>query len=403
MDAANTWGSPRSEVHFDLNVDATQNRMVILVTVVVWLRGRAAAQQRGPDTPLPGWQQELLARRRGARASIHRSAFPESDGVRAAGAGIALEPSRRRVIVGMTTTPTRLPHIEPAVRSMLNQTQRPVVVLNVPKLYNDRRNHWKGARAPELPPWLAAIDAEAQTRKGRCPPCVLVHVVDDDWGPATKLVGTALALRDGLLGRIPGDADDFDVVVAADDDHEWEPYALATLVRHAYDAPSAAPTTKAVWSYHTYPYPRRADAESKVCVAQAGDLLAAPASWLDGLADPWGRELLAGGRLASCFFVDDLFFAAFFRVAHGARVYVHPWRYWLFQEVKRRRRATGDPLTPCKGACSPVTVRLRYPDALAMGPVRETHSRNCRDELAALGWWPPARGDEEKNAPCLEG
>ena len=83
----------------------------------------------------------------------------------------------------------------------------------------------------------------------------------------------------------------------------------------------------------------------------------------------WGRELLPGGRLPSCFFVDDLFFSAY-AAYHRATVYAHPWRRWLFREAKRRMR-TGEPaFKPCaQGGCSPKTMQLRYPDGLAMGGV----------------------------------
>ena len=97
--------------------------------------------------------------------------------------------------------------------------------------------------------------------------------------------------------------------------------------------------------------------------------------------------MLPGGRLPSCFFVDDLFFSAY-AAYHRATVYAHPWRRWLFREAKRRKR-TGEPaFKPCaQGGCSPKTMQLRYPDGLAHGAVRDRHSANCRRELQALGWW----------------
>ena len=119
----------------------------------------------------------------------------------------------------------------------------------------------------------------------RCAPCVLVHFTKNDYGPATKLargpasrtarrgsdragqrsrgaaiaiagrrppktsadrsqVGTAEALRaDAAVADAVGAEDpDRVVVVAADDDHEWEPFALARArVRDVVRAIDGAP------------------------------------------------------------------------------------------------------------------------------------------------------------------
>ena len=294
-------------------------------------------------------------------------------------------------------------------------------------------------------------------------------------------VGTAEALRaDAAVADAVGAEDpDRVVVVAADDDHEWEPFALARArVREAVRAidgppapgdapvrglragrgdaqgrglrhgrgrldllqlrvpavrarrPGAAPFRagdertrgRAAGSDGNTRAPPRVRAvrpklaparrsrrapsgrararrsnrdaslpENQICVAQAGDMLATAAPNLKAL-EAWGEELLPGGGLQSCFFVDDLFFAAY-NEFHGATVYNHPWKLWLFREAKRRKLSKEPAFEPCRrGGCSPVTIRLRYPDGLAMGHTRETHSENCARELAALGWWPPPSG-----------
>ena len=48
------------------------------------------------------------------------------------------------------------------------------------------------------------------------------------------------------------------VVVAADDDHEWEPFALATLLHVGFSSskPVGYDATKTVWTYYSYFYPR---------------------------------------------------------------------------------------------------------------------------------------------------
>ena len=313
------------------------------------------------------------------------------------------------------------------------QTQRAQV-------YNKRRSHWNGKRI-EPPPWLARLDAAARSRPGPCAPCVVVAHPARDYGPATKLVGAVEALRrDPELLEKAGSIGEKAVIVAADDDHEWEPFALATLLHVGFSSSSAPvgyDAAKTVWTYYSYPFPRGRPVTDAVCVAQAGDMLAAPLS-LFGELERWGRELLPGGGLPSCFFVDDLFFAAY-AAYHRSTVYTHPWRRWLFREARRprpispfrsrrwrrrldavaarpseglrvsrrrstqskRRQRTGEPaFKPCaQGGCSPKTMQLRYPDGLAMGGVRERHSQNCRSELEALGWW--TRGADGN--PCVLG
>ena len=252
-----------------------------------------------PQPPLPDWQAEMLARRPKSRASVHRSGYPEDAALRAAGAGLAQAPISAPVVVGMTTTPTRIAHVEPAILSLLNQSQPSVVVLNVPDRYNERRNHWNGKRV-SLPPWLAALDKAARRAGGprgagagdneRCasgrerPPQVRAlrfgtfyeerlrpgdearprsRVPDGASGQRSRgaaiaiagrrppktaadrsQVGTAEALRaDAAVADAVGAEDpDRVVVVAADDDHEWEPFALARArVREAVRAIDGAP------------------------------------------------------------------------------------------------------------------------------------------------------------------
>ena len=216
-------------------------------------------------------------------------------------------------------------------RQTTEQTQRTQV-------YNNRRSHWNGKRI-EPPAWLARLDAAARSTKGPCAPCVVVAHPAHDYGPATKLVGAVEALRsDPELLEKAGSGREKAVVVAADDDHEWEPFALATLLHVGFSSSSAPvgyDAAKTVWTYYSYPFPRGRPVTDAVCVAQAGDMLAAPLSLFAEL-ERWGRELLPGGGLPSCFFVDDLFFAAY-AAHHRSTVYTHPWRRWLFREARRPR------------------------------------------------------------------
>lgn len=275
--------------------------------------------------------------------------------------------SNIRIIVGLTTTPKRIPHIRPVLEALLNQTQVPEVVLNVPEKYGDRRTHWNGKSAV-LPSWLHSLS-----------PRLHIHMVPFDWGPATKLVGTV-----GWLG------DDFDnstIIVATDDDQEWRPYALATLLQHYMGEHRRT----SAWSYFAY-------SRAPLCIGQAGDLLAAKAIDWKKLA-VWGLELLPGGRLPSCFFVDDMFFAAYLRHEARLEIRMHPWSRNMRRMLLRLNATT----KACVRACSPTQLRLRYPDSLAMGPPRERHNQNCKSELDRLGWWPHALAEPTSckgNAIC---
>ena len=65
-------------------------------------------------------------------AHVHRSQYPEDRSLKAAGALLAKPPVRNPVVVAMTTTPTRVAAIEPAVRSLLNQSQPALIVVSIP-------------------------------------------------------------------------------------------------------------------------------------------------------------------------------------------------------------------------------------------------------------------------------
>ena len=141
---------------------------------------------------VPPWMRAILDSRQHLKtikgAHVHRSQYPEDPALKAAGALLAKPPVRNPVVVAMTTTPTRVGAVEPAVRSLLNQSQPALIVVSIPDVYNKRRSHWNGKRI-EPPPWLARLDAAARSRPGPCAPCVVVAHPARDYGPATKLVG----------------------------------------------------------------------------------------------------------------------------------------------------------------------------------------------------------------------
>ena len=86
----------------------------------------------------------------------------------------------------------RILFIRDSLESLLNQTYAPLdVILNIPKVYNTQRSHWRGKSA-RMPVFLEELG-----------PRLHVHMLDADWGPATKAVGTMLWLRRRRLGGYP--------------------------------------------------------------------------------------------------------------------------------------------------------------------------------------------------------
>ena len=86
----------------------------------------------GKDPPIPPWMRAILDSRPNFRGSVHRSQYPEDLELKAAGALLAKPPIRNPVVVAMTTTPTRVAACEPAVRSLLNQSQPALIVVSIP-------------------------------------------------------------------------------------------------------------------------------------------------------------------------------------------------------------------------------------------------------------------------------
>ena len=74
----------------------------------------------------------ILDSRPNFRGSVHRSQYPEDLELKAAGALLAKPPIRNPVVVAMTTTPTRVAACEPAVRSLLNQSQPALIIVSIP-------------------------------------------------------------------------------------------------------------------------------------------------------------------------------------------------------------------------------------------------------------------------------
>ena len=241
-----------------------------------------------------------------------------------------IPPPIPRVIIGMTTTPKRIPHIRLAIEALLRQTISVDVVLNVPQVFGDRRPHWRGKSA-RIPEWFEELG-----------PRLHVHEPQYDWGPATKMLGTLDYVEKhnaAFFNSIGNDT----IIVVTDDDQIWLDYAVAALLGAFVNTDS-----NYAWSFHGYD-------RDGICVGQGGDLLLGRLGNLRQLL-PWGEELLEpAGRLKGCFLVDDLFFSAFMQF-EGIPVHIAPWSRSMRRELLLKNRSS----TACRRSCSPVALRLKW-------------------------------------------
>jgi hypothetical protein len=118
------------------------------------------------------------------------------------------------VVVSLTTSPTRIGHIGPLLRSLSRQTRAPDrVVLNLPRVFART-----GARFGAMPAFVSNN------------PLVLVNWVDDA-GPASKVVPTAALVDDP-------DA----TIISVDDDIEYKPTMVESMLAVSARYPGAVVT-----------------------------------------------------------------------------------------------------------------------------------------------------------------
>ncbi|KAG2425009.1 hypothetical protein HXX76_014167 [Chlamydomonas incerta] len=129
-----------------------------------------------------------------------------------------------RLIASVTTTPPRAAEIGPAIASILKQSCPPdAVVIGIPQAYRRFPGRDAGEVEASIPTWI------------RAHPAVQVLRIDEDYGPATKLVA-GLQAADGD----PRQAQDTTVVVTFDDDITYLPGMLETLTQRARTHPGCA-------------------------------------------------------------------------------------------------------------------------------------------------------------------
>lgn len=124
----------------------------------------------------------------------------------------ALRPGRQRVVVGLTTLPSRIDHLRPTLAALLDQSEPAdeLVVVLPPRSLREDRDY-------VVPPWLEAAEAITVLRTPR------------DEGPASKLLP--------LLRR---ERDPDTLLVAVDDDVLYPRDFLQTLLAAHERDPDAA-------------------------------------------------------------------------------------------------------------------------------------------------------------------
>lgn len=105
-----------------------------------------------------------------------------------------------KVIVSLTTIPTRFKYIGPILESLCQQ-DCDEVWLNIPQKYN------------RFPDWDGVMPSGFTNSK------IKLNLVDKDYGPATKFIGPALKVNPN------------DVIVYLDDDTDYDPRLTSHLIK----------------------------------------------------------------------------------------------------------------------------------------------------------------------------
>ena len=115
---------------------------------------------------------------------------------------------KNKIIISLTTIPSRIKKMEPVIKSLVTQSVKPdKIYINIPRKYK------RFGRCTEIPSFLTDNNQ------------VIVNYLDTDYGPATKFIGTLFNNQ----------IDDNDIVVITDDDTIKEKNWLAELILYHKD------------------------------------------------------------------------------------------------------------------------------------------------------------------------
>ena len=200
-----------------------------------------------------------------------------------------------RVVVSLTTIPSRLTRLRPTLNSLLTQDYPPTAIyLTVP-----RRSVREG-KPYRMPDWLPGY------------PAITVIDSERDWGPASKLLPTLLAERERPDTMI----------IAVDDDNVYPREMVGTFVRFSQRLPDAAlcfrgHVVAGGWNESRAVFGTRVSAPTRMdIVTGCGGILVKP-RFFDGAVFDYE------GAPPSAFFVDDIWISGHL-ARRGVRRYLIP-------------------------------------------------------------------------------
>lgn len=200
-----------------------------------------------------------------------------------------------RVVVSLTTIPSRLTRLRPTLNSLLTQAHPPTTIyLAVP------RRSVREQKAYRMPEWLAEY------------PTLTVLDCERDWGPASKLLPTLLAERERPEA----------MVIAVDDDNVYPREMVGTFVKFSQRLPDAAlcfrgHVVSGGWKESRAVFGTRVSAPTRMdIVTGCGGILVKP-RFFDGAVFDYD------GAPPSAFFVDDIWISGHL-ARRGIRRYLIP-------------------------------------------------------------------------------
>ncbi|CAE7270281.1 rib4 [Symbiodinium sp. CCMP2456] len=212
--ALHVWdGKPKQELVYTMDAGDC-----IFLDTKIWPRRNHSLSDDTSVAAVEKLGEELWADRRDEVSSSYASRRRQVWATRRRGRSSVAMPSpvpetcrAPLLIVGMTSLPSRLEGIGPALESIASQSRRPDrLVLSLPRLSA------REGRKYELPDHVTCLMAKH--------PWMEVNWLEEDAGPGTKLLGAADWFQRSIGRAIPGD-----MLMLLDDDHAYLPSALGEL------------------------------------------------------------------------------------------------------------------------------------------------------------------------------
>jgi len=160
--------------------------------------------------------------------------------------------------VSMTTIPSRIYYVSKTIDSILSQTYLPEkIYIYIPKYYK-RFNKTIIKQYPHLTPEMI----ELEKIKNKYKSMVEIHIINNDYGPGTKLLGIIMNKNDFTN-------DDFILII--DDDVVYKKSAFEIICKNIKD-------NKNAFTFHSYDW-------NGFIIGQGVDIFALPIDCLDNIID----------------------------------------------------------------------------------------------------------------------